>query len=854
MLREHINHQQVTTYLNIRNGVLRLWTRNPLVSVTREEAAGCARDYRWLQVAEVAHEWLVRRGYINFGCAEMVGSFHVKAPHPSPEHVSRRQTIVVIGAGMAGLGCARQLQGLFTQLAHRWVSRGEQVPRVVVLEGRNRVGGRIYSHPVHTQVPDQRHPTLRCTADMGAQIITGFEHGNPLNAVIRGQLGLHYHPLKDNSILHDSDGAVVDKDRDQWVEKLFNDILEHASRYRHKIPTLQTVEGDKDLIELGKDPTGEGGKRISVVEDAAATIPLVGTGSLSTRLGSDEPAVIGDDRIRNVPTRSTLPPQPPHSVTSPPFDLDASVKSSEPPTLGVIMDDAVKQCQGSLGLKAQDLRLLNWHFANLEYANAANVNDLSLEGWDQDIGNEFEGAHAVVIGGYLQVPRGLWQCPSPLDLRRHKVVARVTAVAHPTTGSSGMTVTCQDGEVFQADHVVSTLPLGVMKAQAVQFEPPLPSWKTGCIDRLGFGTLNKVVLIYEQAFWDEDRDMFGLLRDPTVDGSLDQADYAEKRGRFYLFWNCIKTSGCPMLVALMAGDAAYQTEAGADHEIICEATKVLATMFTGTLVPAPSEVIISRWCKDRFARGTYSYMGPRALPEDYDLMAKPVGNLHFAGEATCGTHPATVHGAYLSGLRAAHEVVGSLLGPIHVPTPLVAPKIQSESPSKMTGEKRKVADAAWQGAERMREAREKEVAMAVLERIGERPVQGERSTANPYLLYQKDNWHLCKDRCDEARRRATKNPVAKATRNEVRAALGQMWRDAPVEEKQPYLEHSSSNKQRNSVNDTHFKARLLEWDRKADEIRREHLARLSQQSDGSPSKKMRATVAPPDHLRPLREI
>ena len=39
--------------------------------------------------------------------------------------------------------------------------------------------------------------------------------------------------------------------------------------------------------------------------------------------------------------------------------------------------------------------------------------------------------------------------------------------------------------------------------------------------------------------------------------------------------------------------------------------------------------------------------------DDYEHMARSVGNLYFAGEHTIGTHPATVHGAYLSGLRAA---------------------------------------------------------------------------------------------------------------------------------------------------------------------------------------------------------
>lgn len=42
------------------------------------------------------------------------------------------------------------------------------------------------------------------------------------------------------------------------------------------------------------------------------------------------------------------------------------------------MDEAVKQYQFLLDLSPQDMRLLNWHYANLEYANAANVGKLSL--------------------------------------------------------------------------------------------------------------------------------------------------------------------------------------------------------------------------------------------------------------------------------------------------------------------------------------------------------------------------------------------------------------------------------------------------------------------------------------------
>lgn len=161
--------------------------------------------------------------------------------------------------------------------------------------------------------------------------------------------------------------------------------------------------------------------------------------------------------------------------------------------------------------------------------------------------------------------------------------------------------------------------------------------------------------------------MFGLLNQPDKAGSVSQSDYALRRGRSYLFWNCVKTTGRPILVALMAGDAAEVAERTRDDVLVDEVLLNLQSMFKLSGRPLPMEAIVTRWRRDRFARGSYSYVGPTALPGDYDAMAKRVENLHFAGEATCITHPATVHGAYLSGLRAASEVFDALVGPMTFP-------------------------------------------------------------------------------------------------------------------------------------------------------------------------------------------
>ena len=54
-------------------------------------------------------------------------------------------------------------------------------------------------------------------------------------------------------------------------------------------------------------------------------------------------------------------------------------------------------------------------------------------------------------------------------------------------------------QTFKADAVLCTLPLGVLKHKnppSIHFNPPLPDWKTGAMDRMGFGNLNKVCFFW----------------------------------------------------------------------------------------------------------------------------------------------------------------------------------------------------------------------------------------------------------------------------------------------------------------------------------------------------------------------
>ena len=172
-----------------------------------------------------------------------------------------------------------------------------------------------------------------------------------------------------------------------------------------------------------------------------------------------------------------------------------TAEASKYPTLGEVMDEAISQYQGLLEMTPQDMRLLNWHHANLEYANAAPVPWLSLSGHDQDTGNEFEGAHSEVVGGYTQVPRGLMNLPTKLDVRFDRIVDSIHYDDGEEEEELVTKIVCTDGEVIEADEVVLTTPLGVLKSDVIDFDPPLPNWKQGAIDRMGFGLLNKVCVM-----------------------------------------------------------------------------------------------------------------------------------------------------------------------------------------------------------------------------------------------------------------------------------------------------------------------------------------------------------------------
>ncbi|CAJ1964948.1 unnamed protein product [Sphenostylis stenocarpa] len=431
----------------------------------------------------------------------------------------RSPSVIVVGGGMAGVAAARALHDASFQ--------------VVLLESRERIGGRI-----HTDY------SFGFPVDLGASWLHGVSKENPLASVI-GRLGLPlYRTSGDNSVLYDHDlesYALFDTDGNQVPQELvtkvggiFETILEETNKIREEI--------SEDMSVL---------HGLSIVFDRKPELRLEGLA---------------------------------HKV-------------------------------------------LQWYLCRMEGWFAADSDTISLKGWDQEV--LLPGGHGLMVRGYLPVINTL---AKGLDIR---LGHRVTKVVRRY---NGVKVTVEKGKTFFADAAIIAVPLGVLKAKRILFEPKLPDWKEAAIADLGIGLENKIILHFENVFW-PNVEFLGVVADTSYGCSY--------------FLNLHKAAGHPVLVYMPSGRLAKDIEKMSD-----EAAANFAFMQLQKILPdasSPIQYLVSRWGSDINSLGSYSYDAVGQPHELFERLRVPVDNLFFAGEATSMSYPGSVHGAFSTGIMAAED-------------------------------------------------------------------------------------------------------------------------------------------------------------------------------------------------------
>ena len=265
---------------------------------------------------------------------------------------------------------------------------------------------------------------------------------------------------------------------------------------------------------------------------------------------------------------------------------------------------------------------------------AADPNEISIDGFGE--GTSYRGGPDLLIeGGAGQLVDWLAR---DLPIRQGDPVREISR------SRRGVRVTLASGEVFGGEGCIVTVPLGVLKAGAVKFEPALPEGHRRAIGRLGFGLLDKTFLSYSTPWWGE-----GLTQIGTTGFGI---------GKTISAFDLQAVATHPILCAFSGARFARNLEArdGGATEAVTNRLKL------GFGPDAdPDGALSTRWEADRFARGSYSFLAVGSTTRDRAVLASPAGRVVLAGEHTSTDRPATMDGAFVAGRRAANRLLARLV-------------------------------------------------------------------------------------------------------------------------------------------------------------------------------------------------
>lgn len=231
-------------------------------------------------------------------------------------------------------------------------------------------------------------------------------------------------------------------------------------------------------------------------------------------------------------------------------------------------------------------------------------------------------------------------------------------------------IECDNGDIYTAEHVIVTIPLGVLKEKAKSlFEPELPQYKVEAIDRLLFGTVDKIYLEYERPFLNPSLTEIMLIWEDSPISSSSAASSSSSSDdtiaktwhrKIYSFTKVTDT----LLLGWISGKEAEYMET-LPYEVVAEkCTEILRKFLKDPYVPQPRKCIFTTWKNQPYSRGSYTSMAVGATQDDIETLAQPLyatphqarPSILFAGEHTHSNFYSTVHGAYLSGRMAAQII------------------------------------------------------------------------------------------------------------------------------------------------------------------------------------------------------
>lgn len=245
---------------------------------------------------------------------------------------------------------------------------------------------------------------------------------------------------------------------------------------------------------------------------------------------------------------------------------------------------------------------------------------------------EFMGA----LDGLEYFEQGASRIPEGMAALLKRPVRMRSPVTALRTADDGAAAMLADGTTLRARHIVCALPLTVLRNLKV--DPPLPSLQAAAVRSIPYGSAASVFFAVTEPFWEQD----GL---PAATWSCEGFGRAFVRntaaGRYLWFYK--------------SGAAGVPVRSLTDAELLAAATRELHAARPSTVGRIEPAAVVN-WSASPWTRGHNAHRGPGDVRRFGNVVDRPHGRIHFAGEHTAITMMG-MEGALESGERAALEVL-----------------------------------------------------------------------------------------------------------------------------------------------------------------------------------------------------
>uniref|UniRef100_A0A182YEB5 Amine oxidase n=1 Tax=Anopheles stephensi TaxID=30069 RepID=A0A182YEB5_ANOST len=341
-------------------------------------------------------------------------------------------------------------------------------------------------------------------------------------------------------------------------------------------------------------------------------------------------------------------------------------------------------------------QLLDWHCRFQIIDNSClHVSDISAKLWGSySFNGESCQAHINMRYGFQALVSCLIEEIGAEKIVYNKAICEIRWL----DSRSKVIVKCTDGTIYCCQHLIVTFSLGVLKDTMDQlFQPNLPASYSRSIRSIGYGTIDKIFLQFEERWWGKAEGIQLVWRDELRKDS--------HWTRFISGFDVLSPGPPNTLLGWIGSYGALEMEALNDEQIVSDCVFILEK-FTKKKVPKPVNYYCTRWNSNRYIRGSYSYTSVNCDHEQnfmsnltetlvcnqYDKLgeesrkkecpssisatpvaagnrtaqsgsstvgssAKTYATIHFAGEACHERYFSTVHGAYLSGMEQAKKIM-----------------------------------------------------------------------------------------------------------------------------------------------------------------------------------------------------